>query len=174
MRARYPDLDGYVERDGVKVFYEVFGDGDPTVLLLPPWSIVHSRVWKMQVPYLARHCRVVTFDGRGNGRSDRPQEPEAYAEQEFAADALAVLDATSTERAFLVGYSMGAQRALLLAAEHPERVEGVVFIGPAVPLALQTPRARGLNSFDERLEEYEGWAKYNRHYWLEDFPGFLQ
>ena len=44
------------------------------MLLLPTWSIVHSRHWKMQVPYLARHCRVLTFDGRGNGRSDRPDE----------------------------------------------------------------------------------------------------
>ena len=72
---------GYVERDGVRVFYEVYGEGEPTVLLLPTWSIIHSRHWKMQIPYLARHCRVVTFDGRGNGRSDRPPEPEAYGER---------------------------------------------------------------------------------------------
>ena len=37
-RARYPDEDGYVERDGVRVFYEVYGSGDPTILLLPTWS----------------------------------------------------------------------------------------------------------------------------------------
>jgi hypothetical protein len=55
MRACQPRSDGYVERDGVKVFYEVFGAGEPTVLLLPTWSIVHSRLWKMQIPYLARH-----------------------------------------------------------------------------------------------------------------------
>ena len=71
-RARYPDQEGYLERDGVRVFYEVYGSGEPTVFLLPTWSIIHSRHWKMQIPYLARHCRVVTFDGRGNGRSDRP------------------------------------------------------------------------------------------------------
>ena len=71
-RARYPDQEGYVERDGVRVFYEVYGSGEPTVLLLPTWSIIHSRHWKAQIPYLARHARVVTFDGRGNGRSDRP------------------------------------------------------------------------------------------------------
>src|SRR5438046_4327982 len=115
MRALYPDAEGYVDRDGVKIFYEVFGSGEPTVLLLPTWSIVHSRVWKMQVPYLARHYRVVTFDGRGNGRSDRPATAEAYAEAEFAADALAVMDATATERAFIVSLSRGALRALLLA-----------------------------------------------------------
>ena len=82
-RARYPDAEGYVERDGVRVFYEVYGSGEPTVLLLPTWSIIHSRFWKLQIPYLARHCRVVTFDGRGNGRSDRPEEPAAYDEREF-------------------------------------------------------------------------------------------
>jgi pimeloyl-ACP methyl ester carboxylesterase/predicted glycosyltransferase len=173
-RARYPDREGYVERDGVRTFYEVYGTEGPTVLFLPTWSIVHSRVWKMQIPYLARHCRVIVFDGRGNGKSDRPDDPAAYAEEEFAADALKVLDATDTARAFIVGYSMGAQRALLLAADHPERVEGIVFIGPAVPLSVQTPRARALLSFDEVLEHYDGWAKYNRNYWLADFPGFLE
>ena len=72
-RARYPDVEGYVERDDVRIFYEVYGDGDPTILLLPTWSIIHSRHWKAQIPYLARHFRVVTFDGRGNGKSDRPE-----------------------------------------------------------------------------------------------------
>ena len=55
-----------------RIFYEVYGEGEPTVLLLPTWSIVHSRHWKMQIPYLARHCRVVTFDGRGNGTVGPP------------------------------------------------------------------------------------------------------
>ena len=91
-RARYPDEDGFVERDGVRIFYEVYGDGEPTILFVPPWAIVHSRCWKMQVPYLSRHVRVVTFDPRGNGRSDRPIGPHAYAEAEYAADALMVLD----------------------------------------------------------------------------------
>src|SRR6201999_310072 len=72
-RARYPDQDGYVERDGVRIFYEVYGAGEQTILLLPTWSIIHSRHWKAQIPYLARHFRVVTFDGRGNGRADRPE-----------------------------------------------------------------------------------------------------
>ena len=169
-RARYPDSEGYVERDGVRVFYEVYGTGEPTVLLLPTWSIIHSRSWKMQIPYLARHCRVVTFDGRGNGRSDRPPEPDAYREEEFAADALAVMDATATEHAVLVSLSRGAERALLLAANHPERVSAAVFIGPAVPLT----EGRGSLPFDEELDTDEGWAKYNAHYWRRDYRGFLE
>src|SRR3954467_13693103 len=136
-RARYPDESGYVERDGVNLYYEVYGSGEPTVFLLPTWSIIHSRHWKMQIPYLARHCRVVTFDGRGNGLSDRPES--GYGQAEFAADALAVMDATGAERATPVSLSQGAQWALVLAGEHPERVESAVFICPAVPLADPLP-----------------------------------
>ena len=173
-RARYPDEEGYVERDGVRIFYEVYGEGEPTVLLLPTWSIIHSRHWKMQIPYFARHCRVVTFDGRGNGRSDRPRGPEAYVEPEFAADALAVMDRTGTERAVLAALSCGALWASLLAAEHPERVSAVVYIAPAVPLAPGLPERAIVSSFDEQLDTEEGWAKYNRHYWEKDYEGFLR
>ena len=172
-RARYPDETGFVERDGVRVFFEVYGSGEPTVLLLPTWSIIHSRHWKMQIPYLARHCRVVTFDGRGNGRSDRPTSPEAYDERAFAADAVSVLDATATERAFIVGLSLGAERGLILAADHPERVEGAVFIGPVYPGGGE-PLAERTVSWSDELDTTEGWAKYNRHYWLRDYAGFLE
>jgi hypothetical protein len=61
-RARYPDEDGYVKRDGVRVFWERYGTGERAILLPPTWEIVHSRFWKGQIPYLARHGRVVTFD----------------------------------------------------------------------------------------------------------------
>ncbi|MGH3368952.1 MAG: alpha/beta fold hydrolase, partial [Nocardioidaceae bacterium] len=166
--------DGYVERDGVKVYYELFGAGEPTVLLLPTWSIMHSRHWKMQVPYLSRHCRVLTFDGRGNGRSDRPTDPEAYAESEFAADALAVMDATQTPRAVIVGFSMGAQRGLLLAADHPDRVQAAVFIGGSYPGGGEPLPERTVYSWEEELDTDEGWAKHNRHYWLRDYQGYLE
>jgi pimeloyl-ACP methyl ester carboxylesterase/predicted glycosyltransferase len=173
MRARYPDQEGFVEREDVRIFYEVFGTGDPTVLLLPTWSILHSRLWKAQVPYLARHCRVLTFDGRGNGRSSRPESADAYSDREFAADALAVMDATATGQAVLVSVSMGAYWALLLAAEHPERVAGAVFISPALPLG-PSHQERMMYSFNEVLDTDEGWAKYNRHSWRKDYRGFLE
>ncbi len=174
MRASQPIRDGYVERDGVKIFYEVFGSGEPTVLLLPTWSIIHSRQWKMQIPYLARHCRVITFDGRGNGGSDRPTDAEAYAETEFAADAIAVLDATETPRAIIVGFSMGAQRALVLAANHPDRVEAAAFIGPSYQGGGQPVPARTVYEWEDKLDTDEGWAKHNRWYWQRDYRGFLE
>ena len=170
-RARYPDSSGYIKRDGVRLYYEVYGSGEPTVFLLPTWSIIHSRHWKMQIPYLARHCRVVTFDGRGNGRSDRPAT--GYGEAEFAADALAVMDSTGTARATIVSLSCGAQRALILAAEHPDRVAGAVFICPAVP--LMSPLGDGSRyPWDEVLPTDEGWPKDNFCAWVRDYRGFLE
>jgi len=182
MRARDPDLDGFVERDGVKIAYEVFGqENEPTVLCLPTWSIVHSRTWKGQVPYLARHYRVITYDGRGNGRSDRPVDADAYADIEFTEDGVAVLDATGTDKAVLVGLSMGGVWALLLASRHPDRVLGVATFGAAVPHLRDgeakpdgEPQGRPTNPFDAERDEYEGWAKYNRHHWLRDYDDFLQ
>jgi pimeloyl-ACP methyl ester carboxylesterase/predicted glycosyltransferase len=170
-RARYPDESGYVERDGVRLYWEVYGSGEPTVFLMPTWSIIHSRHWKMQIAYLARHCRVLVMDGRGNGRSDRPAA--GYGEPDFAADALAVMDATATERAVLVSLSLGAQRSLVLAAEHPERVEGAVFICPSVPFG-GIVEARAALDWESPRESYDGWGKYNRHYWLKDYPDFLE
>jgi len=172
-RARYPDEEGYVERDGVRVFYEVYGEGERTILFLPTWAIVHSRVWKLQVAYFARHARVVTFDARGNGRSDRPRDPRAYDEREIVADAVAVLDAVGVERAAVVCLSNGAHRALLLADAYPDRVERIAFICPAVPLGEPLPE-RTVHSFDDELDTDEGWAKSNRHYWLRDWRGYVE
>jgi pimeloyl-ACP methyl ester carboxylesterase len=126
----------------------------------------------MQIPYLARHCRVVAFDGRGNGRSDRPQGAEPYAIREFALDALAVLDATATDRAVVLGVSCATLWGVVLAAEHPERVAGAAFIAPAVPLAPPLPE-RAVYPFDDPLDTDEGWAKYNFHHWLRDYRDFL-
>jgi pimeloyl-ACP methyl ester carboxylesterase/predicted glycosyltransferase len=174
-RARYPDEQGYVDRDGVSIFWERYGEGPETILLLPSWAIVHSRIWKGQIPYLARHGRVVTFDPRGNGRSDRPEESRAYSEWELVEDALAVLDATGTDQAVVVSLSLGAHRALILAAEHPERVSAAVFISCSLPLTPLLPeRAESAARFDDVLESRDGWAKFNRHYWLEDYRGFLE
>jgi pimeloyl-ACP methyl ester carboxylesterase/predicted glycosyltransferase len=173
MRAAEPHTTGLVERDGVELHWELFGDGPTTVALLPTWSIIPSRFWKLQVPYLARHHRVVTFDGRGTGRSSRPKGPEAYTHHEFAADTVAVLDATATDRAALVGLSCGGLWGVQVTADHPERVLGLVAIGPAAPLAAPLP-ARAGRPFDERVDDHEGWAKYNSHYWEEDYEGFLE
>jgi pimeloyl-ACP methyl ester carboxylesterase len=172
MRAREPDAEGFVDRDGLKLHYEVFGDGRPTLLLLPTWTIVHARFWKAQVPYLARHFRVVTYDGPGNGRSDRPLDATPYGCEEQARAASAMLDATGTERAVIVSLSMAAQWALWLMANRPERLLGSVFIGPTAALAPGHEDRE--QPFEEPYTSTEGWAKYNRHYWLDHYQDFLE
>ena len=125
-RARLPDATGVaVAEDGVRLAYDVYGSGDPTIVLLPSAPIVHARQWKAQIPYLSRHYRVIAFDGRGNGRSDRPTDPAAYHDDRMTDDIAAVMDATDTPRALLVGLCFdGVWRAVRLAAEAPERVAG--------------------------------------------------
>ncbi|MGH3113857.1 MAG: alpha/beta fold hydrolase, partial [Gaiellaceae bacterium] len=114
-RACYPDEEGYVERDGVRVFWERYGDGATTFLLFPTSPISHSRLWKAQIPYLSRHYRVLAFDPRGNGRSDRPESATAYGFWEFVEDGRAVLDVTDTQAAIVAGLCDGGGWALMLA-----------------------------------------------------------
>jgi pimeloyl-ACP methyl ester carboxylesterase len=170
MRAREPDETGYARG----VYWERFGDGEPTLLFVPPWAIVHSRIWKAQVPYFARQGRVVVFDPRGNGRSCRPPDPADYAESENADDLLAVMDASATERAVLVSLSRGAQRSLLVADSHPDRVLGLVFVAPAVSLATPVERGRWQARFEDELDAHDGWAKWNAPYWRRHYRDFLE
>src|SRR5215207_1767782 len=72
-RARYPDEEGFVERDGVRVFWERYGEGETTFLLFPAWSLVTSRIWQGQIPFLARHHRVIVFDPRATGARTGPR-----------------------------------------------------------------------------------------------------
>jgi pimeloyl-ACP methyl ester carboxylesterase len=167
MRAREPDVEGVVERDGVRIGYAVYGTGEPTIVLLTSWAIVHMRQWKAQVPYLSRRFRVITVEGRGNGRADRPGSAEAYTDRQYVDDAVAVMDATGVERAVVVGLSLGGRHALQLAAWHPDRAAGVVAIGTALPWPLPP-------DFDEPKEHHEGWEKANRHYWLADYRGWVE
>jgi len=69
---------------------------------------------------------------------------------------------------------VGAQRSLLLAADHPERVEAAVFIGPSYHGGGQPAPQRTVYTWQDELDTDEGWAKYNKHYWLRDYHGFLE
>jgi pimeloyl-ACP methyl ester carboxylesterase/predicted glycosyltransferase len=180
-RARYPDSEGFVERDGQRLFYEVYGDGEETIFLLPTWSLLHSRHWKMQIHYLARHFRVLTMDGLGNGRSDRPHDPRRYRVAEFARDYLAVMDATGTERAVMASVSAGARYQLELARLAPERMLGAVFIAPMfgyTPSQLWLLRSRlvlwTLTRPAISPQFYRWWGHFNFVHWRREFPVFAE
>jgi pimeloyl-ACP methyl ester carboxylesterase/predicted glycosyltransferase len=167
VRARFPDREGHVESRGVKIYWEEHGAGDRTVLFIPGWQIGHSRFWKMQVPYFARHFRVLTFDPPGNGKSARPAT--GYDEDTIAAHALAVLDATATACASLVCHSRAAWWGSILAAEHPERVERLVLVAPAM-----TDPWGPRKTFHATLTEFSGWNSFNRAYWRTNYPDFVR
>ena len=159
----------------MRVHYQVFGRGARTILLLPTWSVVHSDIWAKQVPHLAERYTVIAFDGRGNGASDRPTDPAAYSDWEFAADAVAVLDAVGADDAAVVSMSGGAASGLILAGDSPDRVAASIFIAPGLALTPPLPeRAAAGALFDEPQTSYDGWLKFNRHYWNEDWKGFLE
>ena len=174
MRAQVPDYEGYIDQGGVRIFYEVFGEGAPTVLLMPTFPIVHSRMWKAQVPYLARHYRVVTFDPRGNGRSDHPTDPTAYVDDAYVADALGVMEATGTPRAVFAALCSGTRLSALVAARYPQRVLGLIAFAPGFPLIAPPHPHWAQYPFDEVLDTDEGWAKHNRHYMLHHFRPYLE
>jgi pimeloyl-ACP methyl ester carboxylesterase/predicted glycosyltransferase len=177
-RATYPHSEGFVERDGQRVFYEVYGDGEETVFLLPTWSLVHSRHWKMQIPYFARHFRVLAMDGLGNGRADRCRDPKRYGSEEFARDCLAVMDATGTDRAVMASLSRGAQWTLDLARKSPERVAGAAFIGPVFPYT-ESQLSMLFHTFRlparlRRAMPFRWWGHMNVLKWPERYPEFVE
>jgi pimeloyl-ACP methyl ester carboxylesterase/predicted glycosyltransferase len=177
-RAIYPHTEGFAARDGLRLFYEVYGEGEQTIFLMPTWSLVHSRHWKMQIPYFARHFRVLTMDGLGNGRSDRCSDPRRFRPAEFARDCLSVMDASGTERAVMASLSKGAQYLLELGRLAPERVAGAVFIGPLFPY---TPsqwsfmlKSRFLARLITRWAPFRWWGHLNPLRWPERYPEFVE
>lgn len=173
MRAKLPGQTGFVERDGVKIYYEIYGDGAQAMVFPPPWSIVHSRVYKAQLPYFSERFRCIAFDGRGNGKSGRPADVAAYSLDQYVSDTLAVMDATDAGQAILVGLSFAGLLACVLAAYYPERVKAAILagtgasIGPAYP--YMTPQ-----HFHATRSRHQGWDKYNRAYWLANYPDFAE
>src|SRR3954451_14661717 len=174
MRARRPDHEGYVDRDGVRVRYEVFGDGPDPIVFTPSATIVEGRMWKAQVPWLSRRRRVVVIDPRGNGGSDRPIGPGSYRDTTLVADTIAVMDEVGIERAVLVGQCSSAWYALLAAAEYPDRVTGVVAIAPNAKDG--TPEHdRGIDhaaNWTSHLDHPRGWQLFNEEVWRTDWPSF--
>jgi pimeloyl-ACP methyl ester carboxylesterase/predicted glycosyltransferase len=172
MRAKLPNESGYVERDGVKIHYEIYGDGPETMVFLPSWAIVHSRIYKAQLPYFSERFRCIAFDGRGNGKSDRPTEVAAYSLEQYVTDALAVMDATEAGAAILVGLSLAGLHACLLAAHHPERVKAAILVGTLASIGPPNHAYLTTRNFMAKRESFEGWDKYNRDYWMTNYPDF--
>lgn len=111
-------------RNGFSTYYEDAGSGDPVVFICG--LSADLQVWRFQVPELIKTHRVITFDNRGAGRSDAPDEP--YAIAQMASDLAALLDHLNLDSANLVGWSMGGAIAQSLALAHPGRVKKLLLL----------------------------------------------
>jgi pimeloyl-ACP methyl ester carboxylesterase len=175
MRAVLPTSEGDTARAGATLHYEVYDRPGPTILLVPTWEIVDSRAWRMQVPVLSRHYRLVVYDAAGTGRSSRRVDPARISEPDRLEDALAVMDATDTGQAVILGHSRGSELALAMHAFAPERVLATVNIGPGRPWRVELERKDSPAAFDSETNPVpEGWAKFDPAYWEHDYDDFLE
>jgi pimeloyl-ACP methyl ester carboxylesterase len=118
-----PDLD----RDGVRISYQVFGPpGGGTPLLLTHGFSASSAMWQPNIAALAAARPVITWDLRGHGRSDAPDDLAAYSAEACVADMAALLDACGIARVVAGGLSLGGYLSLEFCLAHPDRVAGLV------------------------------------------------
>ncbi|MFW5875146.1 MAG: alpha/beta fold hydrolase [Myxococcota bacterium] len=113
--------------DGTRISYEVLGQGD-RVLLVANGLGARLYSWQPLVEALWKDFRIITWDYRGLFESDTPKVPRRLALQNHADDAVAILQAEGARRAVLIGWSMGVQVSLDVAACHPDLVAGLVLL----------------------------------------------
>jgi class 3 adenylate cyclase len=119
----------YARSEGASIAYQVIGDGPLDVLFVTGWLTQLEQLWEAPanrrfLERLATFGRLIMFDGRGTGLSERVLE--TYTIEQEARDAIAVLDAAGSERAAVFTYQQGGLVGALLAAEHPERIGALV------------------------------------------------
>jgi pimeloyl-ACP methyl ester carboxylesterase len=132
---------GSFASNGVDIAYELYGQGDP-VLLIHGFASNGFVNWRSTswVDLLEKAGRmVVTVDNRGHGQSGKPLTSEAYDAVTMAEDSRALLDHLAIPQADVIGYSMGARLAVILAIEHPERVRSLVLAGLAANMMHGLP-----------------------------------
>jgi len=111
--------------NGVTLYYEVHGKGDPLLLIMGLGA--NATGWSSQVPSFSREYQVIAFDNRGAGRSDKPNEP--YSMDQMADDAHALLDELGVGPAHVFGMSLGGMIAQELMLRHPRHVRSLILGG---------------------------------------------
>jgi class 3 adenylate cyclase/pimeloyl-ACP methyl ester carboxylesterase len=147
----------YARSDGASIAYQVTGEGPLDLLFLTGWLTQLEQLWETPanrrfLERLARFGRLILFDSRGTGLSERV--PGGYTLEQDTRDALAVLDAAGSERAAVVTYAQGGLLGALLAADHPERI-GALIMYASIARTLWAPDydwALTREQRDERVE----------------------
>jgi len=149
----------YANNNGVRIYYEVEGQGPP--LMLAHGGTGSLDAWRQfgYVDALRGELRLILFDARGHGRSDRPHEASMSM---MADDVVAVLDSVGVARAAYWGYSMGSAMGLDLAVRHASRFSGFIFGGISPyrwPDAVIGPLIAARDAFRLRLNDQEAYLK---------------
>ena len=153
----------YTDNDGVSIAYTVVGDG-PIDLLCIPGFVSHLEVlWEAPgaeryFGRLASFARLIMFDKRGQGLSDRP--PGAPTLEDSASDARAVLDAVRSERAAIYGISEGGPMSAMLAATNPDRVSALALYATWACIIAGPDNPGGL-----AREQFEAFIRFARRDW---------
>ena len=155
----------YARSEGASIAYQVIGEGPLDLLFLTGWITQIEHLWEAPanrrfLERLADFGRLIVFDSRGTGLSDRVLD--AYTLEQEDTDALAVLDAAGSERAALISYSVGGLVAALLAAEQPQRV-GALIMYASVARTSWAPDY----DFPLRVEEREALTQRTIEAWGE-------
>lgn len=133
--------DKFIDAGGVKIHYIDRGQGEAIVLLHGGTSNLESWVSRGVVANLEKDFRVIAFDARGHGKSDKPRDAAAYGRQQ-ALDVVRLLDALGIARAHVVGFSLGGSTTAQLLTLHPERFITATLVAAAgrSPEAASDPR----------------------------------
>jgi pimeloyl-ACP methyl ester carboxylesterase len=142
-----------LERDGVRIHYEVRGNG-PALLLTHGFS-ASSAMYAPNVEALARTHRVITWDLRGHGLSDSPADPALYSVPLAVGDMAALLDAAGAERAVIAGHSLGGFLSLELHLAESARVAALVLIGTGPGYRSDAPRAAWNDMVEKTAARFE-------------------
>ncbi len=139
------------------MYYEVAGNGRPLVLIHA--GFLDSRMWDEQFQLFAQHYKVIRYDVRGFGKSDRPREKFSDA-----ADLLALLKHLNVDMATLIGVSNGGRIALDFSVQHSKMVEALVLVGTGVSgYEVSGPDEDKIwEEFDKQMKPQEGLVKENR------------
>lgn len=165
-----------IQTNNIELYYEIHGEGKPLVLIS---GLGYSNwQWHKMVPLLAEKFKVIIFDNRGVGQSDKPAGP--YTAQMLAQDTVGLLDALNIEKAVIVGHSMGGFIAQAIALDFPQRVEKLIlcstnFGGPNhVPVTPEAMKVLSDVSSDALTRFKNGLAVSTAPGWSEKNPAMIE
>ena len=142
--------DGMMQANGLRLHYLSYGDGEPSILIIP--GITSPAItWEFVAEPLAELRQVISYDVRGRGLSDKPTT--GFTLNDYAADAAGLIEALSLRRPIVLGHSMGARITAVLGAEYPDLVGPLIVVDPPLTGPGRPAYPTSRESFRQQLHE---------------------